>query len=179
MKTLKNIVGAMAILFTATCVGFAGPKTSQTFTLEEHVTVNGQALKPGDVEVRWITHSPQATVTFAQRKSTVTTDGVFVTRPDKAEHRRLALADRVAVRRLQQGAELRSASDRSNAKRGKVMRCTGSSEARLALRCSFFRLSAILNEVLGLSAGWVLPSRAIATWVEPVSRGGERSAGGA
>jgi hypothetical protein len=86
MKTLKNIVGAMAILFTATCVGFAGPKTSQTFTLEEHVTVNGQALKPGDVEVRWITHSPQATVTFAQRKSTVTTDGVFVTRPDKAEH---------------------------------------------------------------------------------------------
>ena len=86
MKTLKNIVGAMAILFTATCVGFAAPKTSQTFTLEEHVTVNGQALKPGDVEVRWNTHSPQATVTFAQRKSTVTTDGVFVTRPDKAEH---------------------------------------------------------------------------------------------
>jgi hypothetical protein len=86
MKTLKNIVAAMAIMFTATCVGFAGPKTSQTFSLEENVSVNGQALKPGDVEVRWITHSPQATVTFVQRKSTVTVDGVFVSRPEKAEH---------------------------------------------------------------------------------------------
>jgi hypothetical protein len=86
MTTLKNIVRAMAILLTATCVGVAAPKTSQTFNLEPNVSVNGQALKPGDVEVRWVTHSPQATVTFVQRKSSVTTDGVFVTRPERAEH---------------------------------------------------------------------------------------------
>src|SRR5712675_917184 len=63
----------------------AGPKTSQNITVDHAVTVNGQALKPGDAEVRWVTHSPQATVTFVQRKSTFTADGVFVTRPEKAE----------------------------------------------------------------------------------------------
>ena len=86
MNTLKNIVRAMAILFTTSCVAVAaGPKTSQTLTLEHPVTVNGQALKAGDAEVRWVTHSPQATVTFVQRKASFTADGVFVTRQEKAE----------------------------------------------------------------------------------------------
>jgi hypothetical protein len=62
-----------------------GPKTSQNINLDQALTVNGQALKAGDAEVRWVTHSPQATVTFVQRKSTFTADGVFVTRPDKAD----------------------------------------------------------------------------------------------
>jgi hypothetical protein len=87
MKTLKNIVRAMAILLTTSCALHAGgPKTSQNFSLEEKVNVNGQTLKAGEVDVRWVTHSPQATVTFVQRKSTVTAEGVFVTRPEKAEH---------------------------------------------------------------------------------------------
>jgi hypothetical protein len=87
MKTLKNIVRAMAILLTTTCwMHAAGPKTSQVFSLESAVSVNGQALKSGDVDVRWVTHSPQATVTFVQRKSTVTADGVFVTRAEKSEN---------------------------------------------------------------------------------------------
>ena len=86
MKTLKNILRAMAILFTTSCaIHAAGPKTSQTLTLEHPVTVNGQALKAGDAEVRWVTHSPQATVTFVQRKASFTADGVFVTRLEKAE----------------------------------------------------------------------------------------------
>jgi hypothetical protein len=87
MKTLKNIVRAMAILLTTSCaMQAAGPKTSQNFSLENAVSVNGQALKAGDVDVRWVTHSPQATVTFVQRKSSITADGVFVVRPEKAEN---------------------------------------------------------------------------------------------
>jgi hypothetical protein len=87
MKTLRNILRAMTILLNTPCaMHAAGPKTSQSFNLENAVNVNGQALKAGDVDVRWTTHSPQATVTFAQRKATVTADGVFVTRPEKAEH---------------------------------------------------------------------------------------------
>jgi hypothetical protein len=87
MKTLKNIVRAMAILLTTSCALHAGgPKTSQNFSLENGVNVNGQTLKAGDVDVRWVTHSPQATVTFVQRKSTVTADGVFVTRAEKSEN---------------------------------------------------------------------------------------------
>src|SRR5439155_4845690 len=65
MNTLKNIVRAMVILLTTSCVVHAGgPKTSQNITLDDAVSVNGQALKAGDAEVRWTTHSPQATVTF-------------------------------------------------------------------------------------------------------------------
>ena len=87
MKTLKNILRAMTILLTTTCwMQAAAPKNSQDISLENSVNVNGQVLKAGDAQVRWITHSPQATVTFVQRKSTVTVDGVFVTRPEKAEH---------------------------------------------------------------------------------------------
>ena len=86
MKTLKNIVRAMAILLTTSCAVHAGgPKTSQNFNLENALNVNGQTLKAGDVDVRWVTHSPQATVTFVQRKATITADGVFVARPDKAD----------------------------------------------------------------------------------------------
>ena len=86
MKTLKNILRAMAVLLTTSCaIHAAGPKTSQNITLDHAITVNGQALKPGDAEVRWVTQSPQATVTFVQRKSTFTADGVFVTRQEKAE----------------------------------------------------------------------------------------------
>lgn len=85
MKTLKNIVRAMAILLTTSCAMHAGgPKTSQNFNLDHALNVSGQSLKAGDVEVRWVTHSPQATVTFVQRKSTITADGVFVVRPEKA-----------------------------------------------------------------------------------------------
>ena len=87
MKTLKDIVRAMAILFTASCaLHAAGAKTSQNFNLDQALSVGGQNLKAGDVEVRWVTHSPQATVTFVQRKATVTTEGVFVTRAEKAQH---------------------------------------------------------------------------------------------
>ena len=86
MKTLKNIVRAMAILLTTACAVHAGgPKTSQNINLDQALTVNGQALKAGDAEVRWVTHSPQATVTFVQRKSTFTAEGVFVARPEKAD----------------------------------------------------------------------------------------------
>ena len=85
MKTLKNILRAMTILLTTTCtMHAAGPKTSQNIHLDTAATVNGQALKAGDTAVRWVTHSPQATVTFVQRKSSVTTDGVFVTPAEKA-----------------------------------------------------------------------------------------------
>src|SRR5438270_12274113 len=86
MKTLKNIFRAMTILLTTSCaIHAAGPKTSQNINLEHAVGVSGQTLKAGDVEVRWVTHSPQATVTFVQRKSTITAEGVFVSRPEKAE----------------------------------------------------------------------------------------------
>ena len=113
MKTLKNIIRAMAILFTTSCaIHAAGPKTSQNITVDHAVTVNGQALKPGDAEVRWVTHSPQATVTFVQRKSTFTADGVFVTRQEKAER------DAVVYRINPDGS--RSLSDRGHSQGGKV-----------------------------------------------------------
>src|SRR5437868_15383999 len=86
MKTLKTIVRAMTILFATSCIAVAaGPKTSQNVNLENSLNVNGQILKAGDVDVRWVTHSPQATVTFVQRKANVTAEGVYVTRPEKAE----------------------------------------------------------------------------------------------
>jgi len=77
----------MTILLTTTCwMHAAGPKTQQDINLENPLNVHGQVLKAGDAQVRWVTHSPQATVTFVQRKTSITVDGVFVTRPEKAEH---------------------------------------------------------------------------------------------
>src|SRR3954453_1184577 len=75
MKTLKNIVRAMVILLTTSCAVHAGgPKASQNIHLDQAVSVDGQALKAGDAEVRWVTPSPQATVTFVQRKATIAAD---------------------------------------------------------------------------------------------------------
>ena len=47
MNTLKNIVRAMVILLTTSCVVHAGgPKTSQNITLDDAVSVNGQPSHP-------------------------------------------------------------------------------------------------------------------------------------
>jgi hypothetical protein len=57
----------------------------KTLPLRTEVTLNGQKLTPGFYEISWISHSPEATVTFARAgRVTVTTMGKFVDRGVKS-----------------------------------------------------------------------------------------------
>jgi hypothetical protein len=48
-------------------------KNVRTVTLRTPVTLQGAEISAGRYEVSWVSHSPTATVTFAQRNATVAT----------------------------------------------------------------------------------------------------------
>jgi hypothetical protein len=59
-------------------------KDSRTMTLKRAVSLNGKQLAPGQYKVSWETHSPEATVTFAQKSNVVATaEAKLVERPDR------------------------------------------------------------------------------------------------
>ena len=78
-----NIWMAMAILLTASL--WAAAASSRTLSFRTAVSLNGSEMKPGFYEVEWVTHSPEATVTFRRNGEVVATaPGKMVERETKA-----------------------------------------------------------------------------------------------
>lgn len=75
---------ALVLFLFASVAGMA--KDSRRLKLDHAATVNGTQLSPGDYEVSWVSHSPEATVTFKQHKTvSATADGKWVERPNRYE----------------------------------------------------------------------------------------------
>ena len=68
-KCVGTSVLSVALLLAAGITGLA--KNSQTVSLSHDVFVNGATLPAGDYTVRWVSHSPEATVEFVQHKKVV------------------------------------------------------------------------------------------------------------
>jgi hypothetical protein len=63
---------------------FAMPNNEKTFTFASDVSLNGTMLPAGYYDIRWVSHSPEATVTFAQGGHVVATSmGKWVDRGAK------------------------------------------------------------------------------------------------
>jgi hypothetical protein len=52
---------------------FATPNNEKTFTFASDVSLNGTMLPAGYYDIRWVSHSPEATVTFAKGGHVVAT----------------------------------------------------------------------------------------------------------
>lgn len=85
MKVQKQagILTALLTLFLFSSVSGVA-KDSRSLTLNHAATLNGTQLTPGNYEVSWVSHSPEATVTFKQRnKVTATAEGKWVERENR------------------------------------------------------------------------------------------------
>jgi hypothetical protein len=82
MKAKTRIASLIVALAVFSGVN-AWAKDSRTLTLQHAVNVNGKQLTPGKYQVSWETHSPEATVTFTQKRNVVATaEATLVERPD-------------------------------------------------------------------------------------------------
>ncbi|HZP31823.1 MAG TPA: hypothetical protein VFB23_00575 [Candidatus Acidoferrales bacterium] len=73
----------MAILMTASL--WAAAANSRTLSFRTAVTLNGAEMKPGFYVVEWVSHSPEATVTFRRNGHMVATaPGKWVQREMKS-----------------------------------------------------------------------------------------------
>jgi len=84
-KMSKNgkIWVALAILMTANL--WAAAANSHTLSFRTAVTLNGAEMKPGFYVVEWVSHSPEATVTFRRNGQVVATAaGKWVDRDTKS-----------------------------------------------------------------------------------------------
>lgn len=78
-----NVWMALAILLTASL--WVAAANSHTLSFRTAVNLNGSQMKPGFYEVEWVTHSPEATVTFKRNGQVVATaPGKLVERDSKA-----------------------------------------------------------------------------------------------
>ena len=78
-----NIWVALAILLTASL--WAAAANSRTLSFRTAVTLNGAEMKPGFYVVEWVSHSPEATVTFKRNGQVVATaPGMWVERDAKS-----------------------------------------------------------------------------------------------
>jgi len=81
-KYLGMSILAAALLLACALPGLA--KDSRNVTLNRDVVLSGTALPAGQYVIRWVTHSPQATVEFARgRKVVLSTEGRFEDRGKK------------------------------------------------------------------------------------------------
>ena len=79
-----RITLAVAILLMAALSAVA--QKARTVRLPYSASVNGKQLAAGEYKVTWETHSPQATVNFAQKREVVATvEGKWVDRETKYE----------------------------------------------------------------------------------------------
>jgi hypothetical protein len=86
---IRNQAGrlAMSLALVLAVVGPAFAKHDHEVNLDQGVTIDGKQLTPGKYKVSWETHSPQATVTFMQKKTVVATaSGTLVERPTAYEY---------------------------------------------------------------------------------------------
>lgn len=82
LRILKRIAPVIVLAALATASAFA--KDHATITLGQQASINGTALPQGSYKVAWVSHSPQATVTFSRGKQTVATaEGKWVDRDRK------------------------------------------------------------------------------------------------
>jgi hypothetical protein len=78
-KLLLLIVMTLALAFSASA------NNSKTMSFRTEVTLNGSKLPSGFYEVSWVSHSPEATVTFVKGGQVVVTAmGKFVDRDTKS-----------------------------------------------------------------------------------------------
>jgi hypothetical protein len=85
---IRNLAGTLMMMLALMLVasGWAFAKDSGKLNLNFAASVHGTQLAAGEYQVSWETHSPQATVTFKQKKGGVTTaDGVVAERPTAYE----------------------------------------------------------------------------------------------
>ena len=79
-----RITLAAAILLMAALSAVA--QNARTLKVPYSASVNGKQLAAGEYKVTWETHSPQATVNFAQKREVVATvEGKWVDRETKYE----------------------------------------------------------------------------------------------
>ena len=79
-----RITLTLAILLMATLSAVA--QNARTLKLPYSASVNGKQLAAGEYKVTWETHSPEATVNFAQKREVVATvEGKWVDRDTKYE----------------------------------------------------------------------------------------------
>jgi len=82
VRILKRLTPV--ILLAALMAGTAFAKDHATITLGQTASINGTTLPQGNYKVAWVSHSPQATVTFSQGKEKVATaEGKWVDRSTK------------------------------------------------------------------------------------------------
>ncbi|HEV2177643.1 MAG TPA: hypothetical protein VGW33_10655 [Terriglobia bacterium] len=82
----KRFTPVLSIFFVMTSV-IAFGKTSKDIrrlTLTSAATISGTQVPAGEYDVRWVSHSPEATVTFEKRHNVVATaEGKWVDRHNK------------------------------------------------------------------------------------------------
>ena len=77
----------MVLSLSLATAGSALAKGSRNVKLPYAASVHGTQLAPGEYQINWETHSPEATVTFTQKKSVVATaEGKLVERPTKFQN---------------------------------------------------------------------------------------------
>jgi hypothetical protein len=83
----RNLVGtSMMLALMIVASGWALAKDSVNLKLDFAASVHGTQLAAGEYQVSWQTHSPQATVTFKQKKGGVATaEGILAERPARYE----------------------------------------------------------------------------------------------
>ncbi len=73
----------------------AGAKASRHFSLAYAASVGGTQIAPGNYNVSWVQHSPQATVTFMKGKQVVATaEAKWVERNTKYERNMVVFASK-------------------------------------------------------------------------------------
>ena len=81
MKTSKLV---LLIVFALGLAFSASANNSKTLSFRTEVTLNGSKLPTGFYEISWVTHSPEATVTFVKAGQVMMTAmGKFVNRDTK------------------------------------------------------------------------------------------------
>lgn len=77
----------MVLALSLVTAGLAFTKDSRNVKLEYAASIHGTQLARGEYQVNWETHSPEATVTFKQKKTVVATAaGKLEQRPNKFEN---------------------------------------------------------------------------------------------
>src|SRR5690242_5455724 len=75
---------AMVAIFLGVCLS-AAAANSRTVSVKTAVNLNGTEITPGFYVVEWVTHSPEATVTFTRNgQAVVTAPGKMVERDTKS-----------------------------------------------------------------------------------------------
>lgn len=99
--TTPKVLHVAAIALALSFAAGAQAKDSRSIVLHHDATLGGAALTSGKYDVQWETHSPQATVTFVQKKKVVATaEGKVVDRGHKFD------ADQVIYDETEQGSRV-------------------------------------------------------------------------